>query len=315
MPHKTRPTRVLLTGGWGFVGQNVYAYLKENRPDWWIGRFKHSTFDLTRWDETQALMKAAQPDYVVHLAARCGGIGANMKSPADYWASNLAMAINLLDACAIYCVGKVVMLGTVCSYPRDATPPFNEDALCTGWPEITNRPYGIAKLAMYEGCRAYALQHDLKYSFLIPTNMYGPFDNLDLETSHVIPAMIRKFAEAVVRKEETVTLWGDGTPTRDFLHVRDAASAIDACFGKETGGGPINLGGGQEVSMRALAEMVAHLTGYKGEIVWDTSLPNGQPRRAVDASRAKSILGWEPKIPLLDGLKETYEYVVRSNET
>jgi len=304
---------VLITGGHGFVGNNLRTYLTQHFKDQLKAvRFSHDKFDLTREADTKILFKAAEPDIVVHLAALCGGIFANQMNPASFWEQNLRMGMNVLAACVDYNVKKLVTLGTVCSYPKIAPIPFTEASLCTGWPEITNRPYGIAKLALYEGCRAFGLQHGLNFSYLVPTNMYGPHDNFDLDSGHVIPAILRKFHTAVHKDQSVVELWGDGTPTRDFLYAEDCARAIAMAINTDTGSEPINLGSGEEVSMSALAEMVRAVTGYEGEIIWDTTKPNGQPRRAVDATRARNVLGWHSTVPVFEGLKRTYGWFLNS---
>lgn len=304
--------RVLITGGYGFVGSNLTDFIRSNMKGYNPFRFSSEKFDLTKQDEARILFRASEPDVVVHLAATCGGIFANMMNPATFWADNLRMGMNILDACVEYGVKKLVMLGSVCSYPKVAPLPFTEDSLCAGWPEITNRPYGIAKLALYEGCRAYGIQHNLKFSYLIPTNLYGPYDNFDLDSSHVIPGVLRKFHEAVRRDQSTVELWGDGTPTRDFLYAEDAARAISMTIGRDTGTLPINLGSGQETSMGALVEMIRTVTGFEGDVVWNIDRPNGQPRRAVDATHAKNVLGWTPTTGVFEGIQRTYRWYLQN---
>ncbi len=305
-------TKILVTGGYGFVGRNVLGYLKQNCPQYDAVRFSHKKFDLTKEEDTKILFRAMEPDFVIHLAAVCGGIGANQKNPATFWADNLRMGMNVLDACVEYGVKKLVTMGSVCSYPKFATIPFDEQQLCTGWPEITNRPYGIAKLALYEGCRAYGLQYNLPFTYLIPTNMYGPADNFDLESSHVIPAIMRKFHEAVVTGKKDVELWGDGTPTRDFLYVHDCARAIEKALVTDTSSTPLNLGSGQETSMEALVEMVRQVTGFDGEVIWNVDKPNGQPRRLVDYRLAQKTLQWTPLTTTFEGIDKTYRWYLKN---
>lgn len=304
---------VLITGGYGFVGQNLWSYIGKNKElleKYIFYRFRSKQFDLNNVGACVKLFKHYNPNYVIHLAAKCGGIGANQLAPATFWSQNLCMATNMLELSALNNVKKFITLGTVCSYGKNAKPPFTEDMLYTEWPEITNRPYGVAKLAIYEGCRAFESQFELPFSYLIPTNMYGKHDWFGTQTSHVIPAIMVKMIRAVESKKDVIELWGDGTPTRDFLYAEDCCKAILSCLDIDTGNQPINLGTKEEVSMVALAEMIAHITGYKGEIVWNIDKPNGQPRRSVNWDRAKEILSWEPSTKLFDGLKETYKWCV-----
>ncbi len=302
---------VLITGGMGFVGSNLWQYilnsemLLDTYAFYRVGT-KHG--DLTNPIAVGKLFDKIKPKYVIHLAAMCGGIGANQLYPAVFWHDNLLMSMMVMKACVVNKVKKIITLGTVCSYGRNAKPPFKETDLYTELPEITNRAYGVAKYAIYEGLRAYNTEFDLPFSYLIPTNMYGRFDNTGAQNSHVIPAMMVAMHTAKVNKLPEVKLWGDGTATRDFLHATDAVRAIIACLDAETGNLPINLGTGEEYSMKGLAEMMASVVGFKGEIVWDASKPNGQPRRSVDYTRAKETLFWEPEIKLIDGLKDVYDW-------
>jgi GDP-L-fucose synthase len=303
------PKRVLVTGGYGFVGRNLLGYLKQNHPEVNAMYFSSKKYDLTDLAETRALFKFSKPDAVIHLAATCGGIFANMMNPATFWGENLRMGQNILDASVEFGVQKLVMMGSVCSYPKEpATMPFAEDQLCMGWPEITNRPYGIAKLALLEGCRAYNAQHNLQYTYLIPTNMYGPADNFELESSHVIPAMMRKFHEAVALKRSEVVLWGDGTPSRDFLYVHDCARAIYKALDTDTGTQPLNLGSGQETTMTGLVQMLRSVTGFEGDVVWNLDRPNGQPRRFIDYREAQRVMHWTPLTTTFEGIQKTYAW-------
>jgi GDP-L-fucose synthase len=237
----------------------------------------------------------------LHLAAEVGGIGANRANPGRYWYANLMMGAHVLEQARLHGVGKVVVVGTVCAYPKFTPVPFREEDLWDGYPEETNAPYGVAKKSILVGAQSYRDQYGLDAIFLLPANLYGPRDNFDLETSHVIPALIRKMVES----QDEVVLWGDGSPTREFLYVDDAAEGLLLAAGRYQGSEPVNLGTGSEISIRELAELIAELTGFEGEIFWDTSRPNGQPRRALDISRARELFGFEARTPLREGLERT----------
>jgi GDP-L-fucose synthase len=291
--------RILVTGGAGFLGRAVCRLLRERGCTQVIVPRKVAC-DLTSEEDTVELFDDVRPEVVLHLAADVGGIGANMKQPGRYTYANLAMGLNVVHQSWRFNAEKVVVVGTVCSYPLDPPVPFVEDDLWNGYPEPTNAGYGIAKRAVYELLRQYHKQYSLPGSVVIPTNLYGPHDNFNPETSHVIPAMIRKLCD-----HGPVAMWGTGCASREFLHVDDAAEGIVRAAEKVTTPDPINLGGGGEVQMRKLAEMIAGECGYMGEIRWDASKPDGQPRRAVDATRAREILGWTPKVSLEHGIAET----------
>ncbi len=296
---------ILVTGGEGFLGRHVVAELKaRGHSDVFAAR--HYDFNLCYASDAVLLM-AKQPDTVIHLAAHVGGIGLNQARPADLFRDNMLMGLNMLDQCAVFGVEKLVMVGTVCAYPKYAPVPFREENLWEGYPEKTNAAYGIAKRALLVAGQAYRQQYGLNVIHLIPTNLYGPGDRFDLDTSHVIPALIRKCVEAK-KGGEAVTLWGDGSPTRDFLYVEDAAEAIVTATEKYDDAEPVNLGSGREVSIAALAQMVARLVGFVGSITWDRTKPNGQPRRAVNSSRAFDEFGWKAKTQLEDGLRATVEW-------
>jgi GDP-L-fucose synthase len=295
--------RTVVTGGGGFLGAHVVARLQNEGMDPIVARRRD--YDLTSWADTERLFHDAKPELVIHLAAEVGGIGANRANPGRYWYANLMMGTHVIEQSRLHGVDKVVMLGTVCAYPKFAPVPFKEDDLWNGYPEETNAPYGVAKKSLLVGAQTYRQQYGLHAIYLLPVNLYGPRDNFDLETSHVIPALIRKMLEAQERGESEVVLWGDGTPTREFLYVDDCAEGIVLAALRYDAPEPVNLGTGEEISIRDLAESIADATGYDGEIVWDTSKPNGQPRRKLDTTRARELFGFEAKTPFRDGIART----------
>ena len=295
--------RTLVTGGGGFLGSYVVERLRARGLDPVVPRRRD--YDLTGYTDVVRLFEEARPELVLHLAAEVGGIGANRANPGRYWYANLLMGVHVLEQCRLTGVGKVVMLGTICEYPKFTPVPFHEDALWNGYPEETNAPYGVAKKSLLVGGQTYREQYGLNTLHLLPVNLYGPRDNFDLETSHVIPALIRKMVEAGERGEREIVLWGDGSPTREFLYVEDCADGILLAMDGYDGSEPVNLGTGAEISIRALAELIGELTGFDGEIVWDTSKPNGQPRRALDTSRAEELFGFRASTPLREGLERT----------
>jgi GDP-L-fucose synthase len=291
--------RVLVTGGGGFLGTHLVERLREEGLDPFVARRRD--YDLTDASDTARLFDDARPELVFHLAAEVGGIGANRASPGRYWYANLMMGAHVLEQARLHGTGKVVTLGTICEYPKFAPVPFCEDDLWNGYPEETNAPYGIAKKSILVGTQTYREQYGLNAIHLLPVNLYGPGDNFDLETSHVIPALIRKMHES----PDEVVLWGDGTPTREFFYVEDCVEGIWLAAQRYDGAEPVNLGTGVETSISELAALVAELTGYEGEFVWDRSKPNGQPRRRLDVSRAKELFGFEARVPLREGLERT----------
>jgi GDP-L-fucose synthase len=292
-------SRVLVTGGGGFLGSHLVERLEAAGHDVFAAR--RSDYDLTRYDDAERMFADAQPELVFHLAAEVGGIGANRANPGRYWYANLIMGAHVLELARVHATKKVVITGTVCAYPKFTPVPFSEDDLWNGYPEETNAPYGVAKKSILVGANAYREQYGLDAIFLLPANLYGPRDNFDLDSSHVIPALIRKMLEA----DGQVTLWGDGSPTREFLYVDDCAQALQLAAERYDAPAPVNLGTGTETSIRELAETIADLTGFGGEIVWDTSMPNGQPRRSLDASRARELFGFDARTSLRDGLEKT----------
>ena len=294
---------VLVTGGGGFLGSCLVERLRNAGHEPFVAR--HSDYDLTIADEAKRLFADARPELVFHLAAEVGGIGANRANPGRYWYANLLMGTHVLEQSRLAGVGKLVLLGTICAYPKFAPVPFNEDDLWNGYPEETNAPYGVAKKALLVGAQAYREQYGLNAIYLLPVNLYGPGDNFDLESSHVIPALVRKMIEAQDRGERDVVLWGDGSATREFLYVEDCAEGIFLAGERYDGPEPVNLGTGEEISIRDLAQLVAALTGYQGEIVWDTSKPNGQPRRRLDVSRAEHLFGFRAGTGLREGIERT----------
>jgi GDP-L-fucose synthase len=300
--------RILLTGGAGFLGSHIVKNLIHkrgvSRSQITIPRSKD--FDLKSWESCQTVTKGA--DIVIHLAARVGGIGFNQKFPGTLFYDNMMMGAQLMEASRLEGVEKFVQVGTVCSYPKYTPAPFKEEYLWDGYPEETNAPYGIAKKSLLVMAQAYRQQYGMNIIYLVPVNLYGPRDNFDLESSHVVPALIRKFSEAVGEGKKEVVVWGTGNVSREFLYVEDAAEGIVLATEKYDKPDPINLGTGKEITIKELANLVAKLTGFNGKIIWDNSKPNGQPRRCLDTSRAKREFMFEARTDLISGLKKTIDW-------
>ena len=296
--------RVLVTGGAGFLGSFVVEKLRE-RGCRNIVVPRSRECDLRDRDAILRLYKEARPDIVLHLAAVVGGIGANRANPGRFFYDNAIMGIQLMEYARQTGVQKFVTVGTVCAYPKFTPVPFKEDDLWNGYPEETNAPYGIAKKMLLVQAQAYRAQYGFNAIYLLPVNLYGPRDNFDLETSHVIPALIRKCVEASQEHRREIVLWGDGSPTREFLYVEDAAEALLLATERYDGAAPVNLGTGEEIAIRDLARLIAEEVGFTGKFLWDTSKPNGQPQRRLDTSRAKTHFGFEARHRLKEGIHKT----------
>ncbi|MEW6180725.1 MAG: GDP-L-fucose synthase [Chloroflexota bacterium] len=299
--------RVCVTGGAGFLGSFVTEKLRQRGArEIFIPRYPE--YDLVQPQDVERLLDDSRPDVIIHLAAHVGGIGANRLHPAEFFYDNLMMGVQLMHQAWKRGVEKFVAIGTVCAYPKYTPVPFREDDLWNGYPEETNAPYGLAKKMLLVQAQAYRQQYGFNAIYLLPVNLYGPRDNFDLESSHVIPALIRKCIEAQESGQKTVEVWGDGSPTREFLYVEDAAEGILLATERYNGPEPVNLGSGFEISIRDLAELIRRLTGFKGELVWNTSKPNGQPRRALDISRAEKYFGFRATTNFEEGLRRTIEW-------
>jgi GDP-L-fucose synthase len=301
---------VIVTGGAGFLGSFVTEKLKQRGVfDIFIPLIEN--YNLVDPGDIRRLyadtLKDVDPKNVViiHLAANVGGIGANRAHPAEFFYDNLMMGVELMHQAYKNGVGKFVAIGTVCAYPKFTPVPFREEDLWIGYPEETNAPYGLAKKMMLVQAQAYRQQYGFNAIFLLPVNLYGPRDNFNLNSSHVIPALIRKAVEACERGDKELPVWGDGSPTREFLYVEDAADGIVTAAEKYNGDQPVNLGSGYEISIKDLAEMIVRLTGFEGKLVWQRDKPNGQPRRGLDVTRAKQYFGWSARVPFEEGLRRT----------
>ncbi len=309
--------KVIVTGGAGFLGRFVCQKLRErgvNPADIFVPR--RSQFDLTTETDVARLIRTSfgkdKPDVIIHLAAEVGGIGANRANPGRYFFANMAMALHLIEQARLDGLhergGKFVQVGTICAYPNLTPVPFQEENLWNGYPEVTNAPYGVAKKAAWQMLEAYRLQYGFIGTYVLPVNLYGPFDNFDLNSSHVIPALIRKAIEAQKRGDKEIVCWGTGSASREFLYVEDAAEGVLRAADVMTEPTPINLGAGFEITIKALVELIVRLVGFDGKIVWDSTKPDGQPRRSLSTERAAKLLGWRASMGFEDGLRKTIEW-------
>jgi dTDP-glucose 4,6-dehydratase/GDP-L-fucose synthase len=304
----------MVTGGAGFLGSHLVEELERRGDDVDVFIPRSEEYDLREKEAIQRALRDSDPDVVLHLAATVGGIGANRENPGRYFYENAVMGIELMEQARQFGVEKFTILGTICSYPNHTPVPFSEEALYDGYPEETNAPYGIAKKALLTQSQAYRKQYDFNSIYLMPVNLYGPRDDFDLGTSHVIPAIIRKCVEARERGDESITAWGTGEPTREFLYVKDAADGILTATERYDESDPVNLGSGEEISVHDLIETIVDQTEFDGAIEWDTSKPDGQPRRKLDTSRARERLGWEATTEFEEGLEKTIEWYEEHRE-
>jgi GDP-L-fucose synthase len=302
-----KENRICVTGGAGFLGSFIVDKLRQRgASDIFIPTIEK--YDLTQLDSIKQMLADSKPDVIIHLAAQVGGIGANREHPAEFFYNNLMMGVQLMHTAWQTGVKKFVALGTVCAYPKFTPVPFKEENLWMGYPEETNAPYGLAKKMLLVQSQAYRQQYGYNSIFLLPVNLYGPRDNFNPSSSHVIPAMIRNCIEAREKNKPEIVQWGDGSPTREFLYVEDAAEGILLAAERYNGSEPVNLGSGNEISIKDLANLIARLTHYTGKIVWDASKPNGQPRRGLDVSRAEKYFGFKAQVPFEEGLRQTIEW-------
>ena len=298
--------RIVVTGGAGFLGSFVVEKLNERGATVFVPRSKD--YDLVQIEACRRLYKDARPDIVVHLAAKVGGIGANRENPGSFFYENLMMGVQLMEEGRLYGLGKFVALGTICAYPKFTPVPFREEELWNGYPEETNAPYGLAKKMLLVQSQAYRAQWGFNSVYLLPVNLYGPRDNFDPASSHVIPALIKKCFDAMDASESTITVWGTGKATREFLYAADAAEGIVLATERYEKSEPVNLGAGFEISIKDLVTLIARLTGFTGDIIWDATKPDGQPRRCLDTSRAKEEFGFAATTGFEEGLKATIEW-------
>ncbi len=306
-------TRVTVTGGAGFLGRFLCEQLRERGCER-IDVPRRAEYDLTVEADVVRMYDEFEPDVVIHLAAEVGGIGANREHPGRFFYANMAMGMHLIEHGRRRGIQRFVQTGTVCAYPKHTPVPFREEELWNGYPEETNAPYGVAKKALFVMLDGYHREYGLDAAVVVPVNLYGPGDNFDLNTSHVIPALIRKCVEAKQRGDEAIPCWGTGSASREFLYVEDAAEAIIVAAETMADPTPINLGTGREIQIRDLVELIARLCGFDGRIEWDTSKPDGQPRRCLDTSRAAELLGWTAKTDLEDGLRKTIDWFLAQDE-
>ena len=301
--------QVCVTGGAGFLGSFVVEKLKARGADVFIPTIEE--YDLTQMDSIKKMYDAYRPDLVIHLAAQVGGIGANREHPADFFYNNLMMGVQLIHEAYLRKIEKFVALGTICAYPKYTPVPFKEEDLWGGYPEETNAPYGLAKKMLLVQSQAYRAQYGYNSIFLMPVNLYGPRENFNPESSHVIPALIHKCLEAKQTGKNSIEVWGDGSPTREFLYVEDAAEGILLAAEKYNSSEPVNLGSGMEISIKDLVTLIVRLTGFEGRLIWDASKPNGQPRRRLDVSRAQHEFGFKAQMTFKEGLRRTIDWYLQ----
>jgi len=313
MVHFWENRRITVTGGAGFLGSFIVEKLKERGcKDIFVPRSKD--YNLVEMESVKRLYKDARPDIVIHLAARVGGIGANRANPGKFFYENLMMGVQMMEIGRQVGIEKFVALATICSYPKFTPVPFREEDLWNGYPEETNAPYGLAKKMLLVQSQAYRQQYGFNSICLFPVNLYGPRDNFDPESSHVIPALIKKCVDAINNNEDKIIVWGTGMASREFLYVEDAAEGILLATERYNKSDPVNLGAGFEISIKDLVELITKLTGFKGDIIWDTSKPDGQPRRMLDTSKAEKEFGFKAKTPLEEGLRKTIEWYVENRK-
>lgn len=306
--------RITVTGGRGFLGKHLVRKLREERgcPDIFVADLPE--YDLRTLESIKRMFDDQKPDIVIHLAAVVGGIGANRANPGKFFYDNAIMGIQLIEQARCFGIEKFVCLGTICAYPKFTSVPFKEENLWDGYPEETNAPYGLAKKMLLVQLQAYRQQYGFNGIYLLPVNLYGPGDNFDPETSHVIPSLIRKWLEAKEKGDESIVVWGDGSPTREFLYVEDAAEGIRLATERYDKGEPVNLGSAFEISIKALAETIGRLAGFQGEIVWDPTKPNGQPRRKLETSRAEQEFGFRAMTFFKEGLRKTIDWYEKTKK-
>ncbi len=299
--------RILVTGGSGFLGSRVVEKLHAKSPaEVFVPR--RTDYDLVEWTNVVRVYKDSRPDIVIHLAAEVGGIGANRANPGRFFYNNLMMGVQMIEYGRLSGVSKFVAIGTICAYPKHTPIPFKEENLWNGYPEETNAPYGLAKKMQLVQSQAYREQYGFNSIFLLPVNLYGPGDNFDAATSHAIPAIIGKCVQAISNNQNEVILWGTGNPTREFLHVDDAADGILLAAERYNSSDPVNLGSGMEISIKDLANLIKEMTGFRGKFVWDSTKPDGQPRRSLDVSKAEQLFGFRARVPFTEGLRETIDW-------
>ena len=301
-------SKIVITGGNGFLGKHLVDKLQSEYDIHDFDVIRSKQYDLSEQNQVRQMYKDLKPEVVLHMAAVVGGIGANQSNPGLYFYKNMAMGLHMMEEARVSGVKKFVAVGTICAYPKFAAVPFKEEDLWDGYPEETNAPYGLAKKMMLVQSQAYRQQYGFNSIYLLPVNLYGPYDNFDLESSHVIPAMIRKIIEAKNANIDTVTLWGDGSASREFLYAGDAADAILKATFNYNNSDPLNIGTGREISIKDLANIIKVKCGFKGNIVWDSNRPNGQPRRCLDVSKINKLLGWKASMQLEDGIDITIKW-------